>query len=226
MCAIFGAASMSMFEVLYEANKHRGVFASSICLINTLDPTKEAIVKKSAKELKFDNKLKPDIFDDGYNYFVGHVQAPTSKKQTWEENTSHPFETEDWLLAHNGVLTNFDKLNKKYCEWNDNPVDTSVIINMIQNESYKPKRVKEIDIISKVCSHLEGTFACYIINKNSGSIYLVRQGSTLFYRGSYFSSVAGKYMSEVPEGTILQLGDDFTFLPVDEFKCSSPFLTL
>ena len=30
MCAIFGSFDTSMFEVLYEANKKRGNFASSI----------------------------------------------------------------------------------------------------------------------------------------------------------------------------------------------------
>lgn len=226
-----------MYEILHEANKHRGVFASSLCQLDTINNKTEVLVEKTANELKYDTRV--NMFKPHYNYFVGHVQAPTSKKQTWDENTSHPFETEDWLVAHNGVITNYTKLNDVHCEWNENPVDTSVIVNMIQNESYKAltvntlKRITEkeqIKIISWVCSQLEGSFACFIINKETSNVYLVRQGSTLFYNKDNFSSVAGINMEPVPEGKILKLvkttDGKQQYEIVGKFKSKSPFFTL
>lgn len=223
MCAIYGSGDISLFIILHQVNKHRGVFASSLCSLNTSKPPKEILVIKTDKDVDYEKNIK--IFDKRYNYHVGHVQAPTSKKQTWDEETAHPFETEDWLVSHNGVLTNYIELNKKYCEWNDNPVDTAVIVNMLQNETYKSKKYNEIKVIEKVCSSLEGTFACYIINKEKSTVYLVRQGSTLFYKDGYFSSVQGLNMLPVPDGSILKL-DEGIFKEVGKFKCTTPFLTL
>ena len=54
MCAIFGSFDTSMFEVLYEANKQRGNFASSIVSLSDDD--------------QFIRKKKGDINFDKFNY--------------------------------------------------------------------------------------------------------------------------------------------------------------
>lgn len=215
-----------MFEVLYEANKHRGVFASSICTLHKRKTNKEKVsVRKSNKEFNFNSKVK--VLDSNACYFLGHVQAPTSRKQVFEEDTSHPFETEDWLVAHNGVLTNFQALNKKYCVMNDNPVDTSIIVNMLQDEFIVTKEKEEVNVISTVLSRLEGTFACYIVNKLTKSVFIVRQGSTLFFNDKGdFSSVKGLTMKEVPEGEIYQITPGVGVTKVGMFKVKSPFFVI
>lgn len=226
MCAIFGSKNQSMFEVLYEANKFRGVFASSVCNIYLGKNNREkVVVKKTKKEINFDIKI--NRLDKNSSYFLGHVQAPTSKKQTYDVATSHPFETEDWVLAHNGVLTNFKQLNDQHCKYNINPVDTSVIINMLQDEYIISKIKDEVKIISKVLSRLEGTFACYIVNRQSQSIYIVRQGSTLFFNEQGdFSSIKGISMKEVPEGEIYKIMSSESVKKVGMFKVKSPFLVI
>ncbi|NBP03895.1 MAG: hypothetical protein EBU90_28120, partial [Proteobacteria bacterium] len=198
MCAIYGSYNKTMFEILHEANRHRGAFASSICTIPSTK--KKVMVVKTRTEFNFDKD--PFIVGTKTGYFLGHVQAPTSKKQTYDPDTSHPFESPDWVVAHNGVLTNFHRLNSIYCPKNPNPVDTSVLPCMLQTEYTDHK--DEVKAISEVFSLVEGTFACYIVSKQSKTVYLVRQGSTLFYNDNGdFSSVQGLTMREVPEGYIL-----------------------
>jgi glucosamine 6-phosphate synthetase-like amidotransferase/phosphosugar isomerase protein len=231
MCALYGSVSLSMFEVLYEANQPRGNFASSLVTLmkSTNDIVDDVSIIKQQGYINIDNlKLK----EKEHAYYAGHVQAPTSAVRKFNYDTSHPFEQEDWMVFHNGVLTNHEELNEKYCSWNVNKVDTSVIVSMLQEEwtdmkcKKKPiSSIEEVNIIEKICNRLEGTFALVIINTTSLNVYLVRQGSTLFYdnNGNY-SSIQGKTMKEVPEGKVLKLDREFKFKEVGKFKSKSPFL--
>lgn len=220
-----------MFEVLYEANKTRGNFASSLVTLmkSPVGVVDDVSIIKQEGYINID-KLK--LKEKEHAYYAGHVQAPTSAVRKFNYDTSHPFEQEDWMVFHNGVLTNYGVLNEKYCSWNENKVDTSVIVSMLQEEwtDMKCKKktassVEEVNIIEKICNRLEGTFALAIVNTSTLNIYLVRQGSTLFYddNGNY-SSIQGKTMKEVPEGKVLKLNREFKFKEVGKFKSKSPFL--
>ena len=233
MCAIFGSTDQSMFEILFEANKVRGTFASSLVTLmkNPVGQVDDVTIRKEQGLYSFEKlKLKPK----NHAYYMGHVQAPTSSARKYNYDTSHPFEQEDWLVFHNGVLTNHESLNAVYCKWNENPVDTSVIPCMLQEKWNELKEGKarasstdEVKIIETICERLQGTFALCIVNTTTLNVYLTRQGSTLFYddKGNY-SSIKGKTMEEVPEGKILKLTKDFTFKAVGKFKPSSPFLII
>jgi glucosamine 6-phosphate synthetase-like amidotransferase/phosphosugar isomerase protein len=231
MCAIFGSPDFSMFEVLYEANKQRGNFASSLI---TLMKNASGIVDDVSivKQEGYIDLVKQKIKPKDHAYYIGHVQAPTSAVRKYNYDTSHPFEQEDWLVFHNGVLTNHESLNEQYCNWNENPVDTSVIPCMLQeawldHKLGKKKRssVDEVGVIETVLNRLEGTFALAIINTLTLNVYLARQGSTLFINeaGSY-SSIQGKGWVELPEGKVVKLTKDYKFKEVGKFTSKSPFL--
>jgi len=230
MCAIFGSPSVSMFEVLYEANKVRGAFASSICTL-IRDEYGDVCDNWVGKFERVMDLNKIEFIVNEQAYILGHFQAPTSAKRKWDYDTSHPFETLDWCVAHNGVITNFEKLNNTYTPWNVNPVDSSVIVSMIQKE-YEDEQTtstkKEYEILERVLGRIEGTFALYIVNVNNWNTYICRQGSTLFFdEHGNFSSIAGKNMTVVPEGKIFQLVDNYkAFKQVGEFTSKSPFLIL
>jgi len=199
---------------LYDLNKSRGIFASSAIF---LDCWNELHIHKSK------NKIIADKFVDmvGFKYFTGHVQAPTSSVRKWSEETSHPFITNNWMVIHNGVLTNYKQLNQQYCKKNTNPVDTSTIVEMLEKQ-----KGDEVSAIKKTISKLEGTFALLIINKHSKSFYITRQGSTLFFddNGSFSSTKTGN-MVEVPEGRIYKIEVN-QFIKVGDFESNSPFLIL
>jgi glucosamine--fructose-6-phosphate aminotransferase (isomerizing) len=213
MCGIFGSFNASKFEVLDQANRQRGNFASGLLYH---DDTNYDIQKT---EGCFDwNVIK---LPNGLIY-LGHNQAPTSTERVWRENNCHPFITNNWAVAHNGVLTNFDKLKRDYLPDHTNGVDSSIIPALF---SHFEKDYNEIDLISHVLSMIEGTFGLWIVNCKSLNIYVARQGSTLFYDKNSFSSVKGTDMKDIKEGVIYKFNKK-GIKSVGNFNIKSPFLEL
>lgn len=219
MCGISGTNNLSKLEVLYQYNLDRGSFASGLmCLYegNNQQVTKQKGV------FNFD---KMQVSKD-CDYYISHIQAPTSANREFKYEISHPFEALSWSVVHNGVITNWRELNAKYTPWNTNTVDTSIITSLLQhfteqNEGffYAPL------IIRKVLELLEGTFALCIVDTDSNDVYIARQGSILHYNDKCdFSSIKGKDFELLPEGQIMMLRDFEGWEPIEEFKTTSPFL--
>lgn len=222
MCAIFGSFSKTMFEVLHEANKERGNFASSIVAIG-IDDVYIGKYEGSPDLNKID-------YSDDCVYLTGHVQAPTSALRDWSYDTSHPFESLSWSVSHNGVLTNAHDLRDRFVDFVENEVDTAVIVNMLQLHTELPSngRPDPVNIIKKVLNQLEGTYALSIIDTDTGELYIARCGSILHYdnKGNY-STNPGTGYKELPEGVIMRLNKRTKkWNKVEVFDASSPFLFL
>ena len=220
MCGIYGSTNASKFEILDYDNRARGNFASGLFCYNDSNFDFQHI------EGSFNwNTIK---LPEGY-IFLGHNQAPTSAERVWKKHNSHPFVKDNWVVAHNGVLTNFDKLKKEYIPDHDNLVDTSIIPALLSFTEKKDSKAdtleKELHIISCVLKLLEGTFGLWIVNTNTLNVYLVRQGSTLFYDHNSFSSIKGDNYKEVKEGVIYNFTSK-SIKSVGNFKVKSPFLEL
>lgn len=218
MCAIFCSKNISKFEVLYEANKSRGKFASSVMVLTDAN---EQGIYKSVGHLDAESV---HIYDNS-QYYIGHVQAPTSDKRAWSYDTSHPFESLSWSVVHNGVISNWKELNEKFVPWNVNPVDTSVIPALFQYFTEECKGECPAHVaIAKTLDMLHGTFAIVCVDTDSNDIYLARQGSTLHFNDQGdVSTIAGEGFTEVPEGIIFMLQDS-KWVEVSKFHQSSPFL--
>jgi len=209
-----------MVEILYDANKSRGNFASSIVQIA---PDDQYIYKKEGN-IDFDSLS----YSYDTEYYMGHVQAPTSNQRDYFYETSHPFETMSWMVFHNGVLTNENQIRSNFLPHIINPVDTSLIVNLIQlfMEVDKSKKPNPIKYIKLALEKLEGTFALSIVDCDTSEVYLARVGSVLYYNNSgSFSTMPGENYKEVPEGVILRLNKSTKrFNKVSTFKHKSPFL--
>ena len=210
-----------MFEVLYQANKTRGNFASSVIAIGHHDIYVQ----------KFEGNIPKDFeYVDDMAYITGHVQAPTSIKREWTYDTSHPFESISWSICHNGIITNVEEIRQTYLPYIDNPVDSSLIANLLQlfveNQAISSNTVDPINAIKSTLSILQGTFALSIIDSDSGEIYIARCGSILhFDDNGNFSTIAGNGFKELPEGVIMRLGKrNKEWVQVGSFKTESPFL--
>tara|TARA_R110001583_G_scaffold43179_1_gene137300 strand:+ start:1898 stop:2575 length:678 start_codon:yes stop_codon:yes gene_type:complete len=222
MCAIFGSFNNSMFEVLYQANKQRGNFASSAVSLTEDDQ----FIHKKRGSINFDNYE----YEPKSNYFLGHVQAPTSAKRTWEYETSHPFETSSWCISHNGVLTNHKKLKRKYCKYLLSSVDTAVIAYLLeyftQEEHDRGKIiVNPVTIIKNTLELLSGSYALSIVFCDTNEVFLARSGSILHYnkKGDY-STIGGTDFRELPEGVILRLNKKTKrWNKAGKFNHDSPF---
>jgi glucosamine 6-phosphate synthetase-like amidotransferase/phosphosugar isomerase protein len=220
MCAIFGSPDTTMVEILYQANKERGNFASSIVQLTEYE---QHVLKKEG-----DIDFEQIELDKKNQYYLGHVQAPTSSQRKWHYDTSHPFETMSWMVFHNGVITNEEAIRNKNLSHILNPVDTALIVNLIQlyMERDKSKKPNPIKYIKKALEDLDGSFAVSIVDCDTNELYLARVGSALHYNNDgCFSTIPGNNYNEVPEGVILRLNRKTNrFNKVGTFKHTSPFL--
>jgi glucosamine 6-phosphate synthetase-like amidotransferase/phosphosugar isomerase protein len=227
MCGIFGSKDYKTYIKLYTKNRARGAFSYGSIMI---DADMHACIK-SAGVFKLTDKLyltmkgnKKKSFNSFKNY-IGHSQAPTSSERKYTHNTTHPFDTGKWYVAHNGVLSNEKELRallKKYK--NINSVDSSLIPALID---YCCKNEKdEVRAICKALSMLKGNFGLWILNSKGHKVYLARSGSTLFadYLSNNFSSTKFEDYKPLQEG-ILYLQTPEGLTSVGSFESNSPFYT-
>jgi glucosamine 6-phosphate synthetase-like amidotransferase/phosphosugar isomerase protein len=226
MCGIYCSDDSNTFEVLEEVNQSRGNFATGLLYTtDNNDKVNHRIIRKEGTFNMEDMGIPQDC-----KLFLGHNQAPTSSQRDFQDTTSHPFEVGDWVVAHNGVLTNFKGLQQECRVVPKNPVDSYIIPYLLSENDYITGPSEnvvegEINNISKVLQRLEGTYAVWMYNTWSNNLYIARQGSTLFYKGTHVSSIKGKGYKEVAEGTIYKYAPTGYEL-ISTFKHSSPFLTL
>lgn len=158
--------------------------------------------------------------------FLGHTQAPTSEKRNFSPSTSHPFQYKEWLVAHNGVLSNDKEIKKILKDKKSyNTVDSSVIPPLVD------MKVKEMgDEVAGICkalSALKGTFGVWIYNQKTGNVFVARCGSTVFanFLTNDFSSLKEKDFVQLEEGVLYLLTKE-GMTSVGVFKTNSPFFNL
>ena len=223
MCGIFCSNDLSTFEVLEEVNRKRGNFSSGIfyCYNNA----NYKVIKKKGNI----NWNKTKLPDEKGHLYLGHNQAPTETGRDWKEEHSHPFWSGDWIVAHNGILTNHNELIDDYIPAHDNPVDSSVIAALLDEFEYTHGPCEdtetEIQNILYTIEKLKGTFALWIVNIKTMNVYIARQGSTLFYKDTNVSSIKGKGYKEVSQGILYNFSYE-GLTELDGFVYDSPFLTL
>ena len=227
MCGIYCSNDLSTFEILEEANRERGNFATGVAWMNKIKNQYEIIKYSDNIDWKTEDEIPHDK-EKNYIY-LGHNQAPTSSQREYDPDTSHPFMYGDWIVAHNGVLTNYKQLIKEYLSEHSSPVDSSVIPALLGENDYMTgppdDEADEVANVANVLELLKGTFALWIFNIRSFNLYIARQGSTLFYKGTNVSSIKGVGYKEVSEGIIYKYTND-GFKSVEGFVVDSPFLTL
>ena len=222
MCSIYGSSNQSMLEVLHSATLFRGEYAFSLLTISNKNAIKVVKQKDHPTEINLCKNTK---------FALGHNQAPTSAQREYNEMTSHPFRSNDWIVGHNGVITNYKELTEKYCKWNKSPVDSAVIPSLFNQFSTDDETLPEIENISSVLSLLEGTFAVWIFNEQSNSLYIARQGSTLFCNtktGDFCSinSTSGNW-TELIEGNIYKINlNTKNVKAVGKFANTTPYFTI
>jgi len=218
MCAIVSSKDPSKFTDLLYLNKDRGTFASSFIVVSDKETH---IVKKQGliSEYEVCEYIHEAQQQCSNLYYVGHVQAPTSAMRDWTEETSHPFCSKDWIVIHNGVLTNHHDI------FTTVKVDTECICKILQSYS-AVSNTTEIDCIRSTCKALKGTFALFIINKNTNNMYITRQGSILHYNDDGdVSSLHQEGMKLLPEGIIMNFIES-KWVNCGSYEAKSPFLFL
>lgn len=225
MCAIFGADNIATFNKLYQENICRGNAAfGMLALPPSARP--DQVIPAIQKHKGVVNLLDPHNNVDG-SYFVGHTQAPTSRAQEFDAKTTHPFTKGSWTVAHNGVLTNFDRLKRHLPYTHHNPVDSSIIPALM--DFYAPRLVATTpaEFFIQILEMLEGTHTTWICDRLLNKIWLARCGSTLFANSTErtFSSVQLPGMVELEDGGLYEICKD-AIKQVGNFNQKSPFYIL
>jgi len=196
MCGIAGSSDFEKAYTLYRLNLSRGSYSSSLMAVDTKSGAH--FMYKQKKEFNFHEResltWKIDQGRNDYNYFLFHSRAPTNSTETnWSAETTHPFSHDNCHVAHNGIITNFQDLNKDL----NFKVDTQLIpYDLIRTYS-----------IQKTYSNLQGLLTSWIVWGNK--VYLVKAGSSLWIDQDSFSSSEfdnSKYVEE--DGIWLDLKDN------------------
>ena len=223
MCGIFGSTKLERFKTLYTLNQERGNFAYGGLYIQ------DAI---------FEVQRGPGIVKiapvHSSKYHFGHTQAPTSSEREFSREASHPFLYGDWIVAHNGVLSNTTSIIEEY--WIGSPpstvnnVDSSIIPALIDHCYIgEDNSENEITAITEALEIIKGTFGLWIYNTKSHNAYIARVGSTLFVDNRFgrFSSSQDPYSTLKPiEEGILYKVEPYEFTQVGKFRYNSPFFIL
>jgi len=225
MCGIYGASSYSRFKQLHELNVTRGNFATGHLFATY---TGEYEIEKFPGENDYDEY--PTMEQVGhYNMYMGHTQSPTGSVRDFRFDTSHPFETRNWIVAHNGVLNNHQSLADEFLKGYKCEVDSMVIPEfmeyLIRNKPTKDNVELMDNVVKSVLDRLSGTYALFIYNKTNNLIYIARSGSTLFYSPDSFefSSVKIDQIESVPEGVLYRYNDR-KFIEISQLQINSSFI--
>lgn len=218
MCAIYGSASREEFIKLYELNKDRGGFAFSFCGIkNTINNQSIFVFKNKLADLDL-------LYQEDWDYYLAHDQAPTGSVRKYSENTSHPFHYGRWYVAHNGVLTN----HKEVLESTDTKeIDSSYIAAYMEQLDLLPIPPQEDhEIFYETFSAFKGTHACWVWDEENSKLFLTKNGSTLFTKGDTFSSVQFEGSKPLLDGWAYEMHFGKGVIELIKFEDSNPFAVI
>lgn len=148
------------------------------------------------------------------NTVLCHLLAPTGN-----DKRIHPFETDRFVLAHNGILLNYER----HTQWRIGPVDSQYLLGGIQYfvDDYRDTPLRAI---IKTNEALEGQRACWMWDKFEKNLYLWRVMSPIFLKEFTFSSTKFPEAELMEEGVIFVI-DYHSITQEAKFKFYSPYLT-
>ena len=241
MCGIFGCIINENFKnkfniglfILDALNllKNRGYDSCGIYLYNEEIEFLEKF-GVDGEYLKNNIENKNDIFEilgskineivNPQNYILGlgHTRWATHGGKT--DYNSHPHLSNDnqIKIVHNGIISNFDELKKKYLKnfFFKSNTDTEVIANMIQY--FKIKNFSLLDTLKELSNILEGTWSCIIFDSSDpNKLYFMKNENPLLVgfneKYTIFTSEPSGFMNQVDKYILLR---DKTYGSIDIFS--------
>ena len=224
MCGIYGSVCFDNFKELYALNINRGNFANGHVFISNKDKSIHISRNEGVKQYTSHPEYDVDMY-------LGHTQSPTGSVRDFHPSTTHPFETDHWLVAHNGVINNYKELIQNHLPEHRCDVDSSVIPGILELHYTHSHTVSEIDFMVKSClDNIKGTYGIFLYNKKYNILYVARCGSTLYMNESKtcFSSTQHDGFSELPELTLYRshpgAGNENKFQKIHQLKNNSSFI--
>lgn len=222
MCGISGSINKETSFNLYQNNLQRGYYSSGSLVLNGAGQYGCAKIPGQFNTSQDCIGLSGCKFEA--LYYLYHSRGPTTETNGFIEENNHPFFYNDWIVAHNGIISNFEYLWKEY-EIGDitGKTDSCIIPRILTKEL----------TIEKALEKLKGTFALWMYNKSSNELYITRCGSTLFINKGTgdFSSTPFKDSEPLDEGVIYRINykvnKNNTYTePICKYKINSPYFII
>lgn len=190
MCGIFKSSNKTTFNKQFEANLERGAssFGGLFLRGDNITITKSTYTK-----------APPRVHASTY---LGHLRAPTGDCRQFSSIHSHPFEYKEWVVAHNGILTNFNNLLRDMPSslnaGDQFQVDSSVIPYYLHAYGFN------------AFEKFKGTWACWMYSKETKELFVTRSDNTLFFdpRNGDFSSKQLEHYMPLAERKIFKIHED------------------
>lgn len=110
-------------------------------------------------------------------FVIGHNRFATEGDPNDNRN-NHPFWNDNYVLVHNGVITNVDELRKEHSLPEDKiKTDSYIILELIEKFGLENNYDTEINL-EKVISLLEGSFSIIIYDKKKDVLYYIKDDLT------------------------------------------------
>jgi len=209
MCGIAGSNNKEKAFKLYQSNLNRGFYSSGAI----------AIEEKSQFWLTYkrSGQFSEPVCDKPALYYLYHSRGPTVETTSYDINNNHPFFYGDWIVSHNGIISNFKELCEVYFSGENftGKTDSCIIPRLLE---IKPT-------ITSALEELKGTFAVWMYSIKQRKTYIARNASTLFANvdNGDFSSTEFEGSTSLKQGTIYDINNYNCIVPVAEFKYNSPY---
>jgi len=143
--------------------------------------TKEFSCKKGVSfkdELKKPKRIKKIIYNQRSDWMIGHNRF-TTHGDGKDNSNNHPFETENIIVVHNGVLQNHEYLKDHYELDYKEETDSAIIPYLI--EHFIGKGSKPLEAIKNTAERIKGNFSVMIYSKIEDKIYYFKETLKPFY---------------------------------------------
>jgi len=205
MCGIFGSNSRDRFYDLYLLNRSRGSYGSGIyCYSGST-----SFLYKTNKDITIDD-IPPNM-----EYYLGHNRAPTDNTSFFVEDSCHPFNTDYYWYAHNGIINNHKELSEKHEK--QYRVDSEWIGFYLDKHYFIKDALQEIS---------SNPFAVWVVRRNVPRTFVLARVANPIYKsieGNSFSSAQMNDSELLKEGTIYSGTSDKLTNTLDTFKYKSPY---
>jgi glucosamine--fructose-6-phosphate aminotransferase (isomerizing) len=171
MCGIFGIISNLKINnhdlnVLATNARQRGKDSSGF--LEYFD--KEYHIKR------FDYDIKKSLSKVNYasKILIGHSRLVTNSMPD-----NQPVLKDNTIVFHNGIITNFKDLNKKFFFKRKYSIDTEIIADLVNYFLTKNDNLESV--INSTLSNIQGVASCVIFLKKKGKIILFSNNGSMYY---------------------------------------------
>ena len=178
MCGIVGYIGKNALRNAIEGLKsleYRGYDSSGVGFFYN---DKSEIIKSVGSINKLEEKINFNKYSN-VNLAIGHTRWATHGNVLTKN--AHPFESNNVILLHNGIIENYSELKNKLINEGykfKSDVDSEVAAHLID---YYYTNNNYLEAINKACLELKGMYTFLILFKdNPKSIYAIKKDSPLF----------------------------------------------